>query len=620
MRTRMALPFVGVSVFVSDRMFPFLDNPLVIVGLSFLLGVAMTFAVRRFAWKHEFVAKPKSDRWHKRPTAMLGGTAIFLTTLAVFVFFVPQTRESWVVFGAGSFLFLVGLIDDILSIRPYQKLIGQLIGTGALIAFGFKLPITGYDVIDIWITVFWVIGITNAINLLDNMDGLAAGIASIASVSLALSFAVNGQTNELLFVCAFIGALLGFLVFNFNPASIFMGDCGSMFVGFLLSSSVLMNQTGGRSRGIFPILAVPVLILFVPIFDTTFVTILRKLWGRKASQGGRDHTSHRLVALGLSERAAVLMLYAFAVAAGALSLFIVRLEVTQSLAVIVLFSIILVIIGVYLSKVKVYEGKQEDIAVKNNAAFGFLINVTHKRRIFEVFLDAFLITLSYYAAFVIVFGSFENTQNWDLFLRSLPILILFKLGAFLTVGVYRGLWRYTSISDIITFAKGVVLGSTLSVLAILLLYRFQFYSRTVFVLDGILLLAAIVGSRMMFRLIRQAIPLPMSGEGRRVLIYGAGDGGEMILRELRNNPDLNLLPVAFVDDDVLKSDMFIHGLKVYPGKGSIAEICRKNEIADVLISTGKISNERLKELREICRESDVSLKRAKISIGPVDFE
>ena len=219
-------------------------------------------------------------------------------------------------------MFLVGLIDDFLNVKPYQKLIGQLIGAALVVGFGLSLPLTGYELIDIWLTVFWLIGITNAINLLDNMDGLSAGIAAIGAFSLAISFGANDQSAELLFTAVFIGALIGFLVYNFNPASIFMGDCGSMFVGFLLSSSVLLNQTGGRSRNVFSILAVPVLILFVPIFDTTFVTILRKLWGRKASQGGRDHTSHRLVALGLSERVAVLMLYGFALVAGVLSLLV----------------------------------------------------------------------------------------------------------------------------------------------------------------------------------------------------------------------------------------------------------------------------------------------------------
>src|SRR5580765_637974 len=348
-------------------MFQSTANPFVVVRLIFALGLVITYLVRSFAIKYEFVAKPKSDRWHKRQTAMLGGVAIFAATAIAYLLFVPLTNASLVVMGGSAFLFLVGLVDDIYSVRPYQKLIGQLIGAGFIVLSGLKLPLTGYEIVDIWLTVFWVIGITNAINLLDNMDGLAAGVSAIAAFSLALNFASNGLTNELLLISALIGALAGFLVFNFNPASIFMGDCGSMFIGFLLAGSVLLNQSGGRSRGIVAIVAVPVLILFVPIFDTTFVTLLRKLWGRKASQGGRDHTSHRLVALGLSERSAVLMLYGFAAIAGSLSLLVGQIGVIKSFALIGVFTIVLVIVGVYLSKVKVYEGEQEDQAVRENA-------------------------------------------------------------------------------------------------------------------------------------------------------------------------------------------------------------------------------------------------------------
>ena len=595
------------------------ENPFLVTGISFVLGMALTLAVRAFAARFGFVAKPKSDRWHKRPTAMLGGAAIFITTVVMYALFVPPTHNSLVLLGGSAFLFLVGLVDDVFSIRPYQKLIGQLIGAGILVSFGLDMPLTGYEIVDYWLTVFWIVGITNAINLLDNMDGLATGISAIACIPLALSFAFNGQTNELLFISVFIGALLGFLVFNFNPASIFMGDCGSMFVGFLLSGSVLLNRTGGRSRGILPVLAVPVLILFVPIFDTTFVTLLRKLWGRKASQGGRDHTSHRLVALGLSERAAVLMLYGFAACAGFLALMVSRIGVAQSLALITVFSIVLVIIGVYLSKVKVYKVADEDQAVKENAAFAFLVNMTHKRRVFEVFLDAFLITLSYYAAFALLFGPFENTANWDLFIRTLPMLILVKLGAFLAVGVYRGLWRYTSVGDLITFTKGVVLGSALSVMAILLLYRFQYFSRAVFVMDGLILLLAVVGSRMAFRLIRQVLPLPVSGDGRRVMIYGAGDGGEMVLRELNNNPEWSYTAVGFIDDDPLKQGKVIHGLKVFDDNGMLAEICTQKDINEILISVRKMPPERLKALRDVCRDCDISLKRAHMKIEPVDL-
>ncbi len=601
------------------------SNPIFVGAAAAIISIMCTLGVRSLAVRHNFVAKPKSDRWHKRPTAMFGGVAIFIATAVVYFLLVPLTGKSLVVFGAGSFLFGVGLVDDILNIRPYQKLIGQLIGAGILVLSGLKLPLTGFEIVDIWITVFWVIGITNAINLLDNMDGLAAGISAIAAFSLAMNFAANGLTNELLLTSTLIGALVGFLIFNFNPASIFMGDCGSMFIGFLLSGTVLLNQVGGRSRGILAILAVPVLILFVPIFDTTFVTLLRKLWGRKASQGGRDHTSHRLVALGLSERTAVLMLYGFAVVAGVLALLVGQIGPAKSFGLIGLFVVVLVIIGVYLSKVKVYEGEDEQQAVEGSAVFAFLVNVSHKRRIFEVFLDAFLITLAYYSAFALFLGtleglgSFEGSAAWELFLKTLPLLLVIKLGSFLAVGVYRGLWRYTSVGDMITIVKGVFLGSLLSVFAVLLVYRFEGFSRTVFFLDGILLLLAVVGSRMAFRIIRQMLPLPVMSDGRKVLIYGAGDGGEMVLRELKNDPEWNLRCVGFIDDDPLKTDKVIHGLRVFSGSGNIADICREKDIAEILISARNLRAEQLKNIREVCRDNNIILKRAQMKIEPVEF-
>ena len=594
-----------------------LANPFFVAPMAAAMSIGLTLGVRAFAVRKGYVAKPKTDRWHKRPTAMLGGIAIFLATLAGYLLFVPKTQETLVLMGGASFLFALGLLDDLITIKPYQKLIGQLIGVTVLIISGMHLPLTGSELLDIWITVFWVIGITNAINLLDNMDGLAAGITAIASFSLALNFAANGLSNELLLTATLIGALAGFLVFNFNPASIFMGDCGSMFIGFLLSGIVLLNQVGGRSRSLVAIIAVPVLVLFVPIFDTTFVTVLRKAWGRKASEGGRDHTSHRLVALGLSERTAVLLLYGLALLAGALSLLVGQISQAKSFALIGIFVTGLVIVGAYLAKVKVYDIAEEGQAT--SARFAFLLNLTYKRRVFEVFLDAFLITLAYYSAFSLLFGSFEDTANWALFLKTLPILVLLKLGSFLLMGVYRGLWRYTSVGDLITFVKGVLLGSLLSVLAVLLVYRFQGFSRTVFVLDGILLLFLVLASRLGFRLIRQVLPPAAAGYGRKVLIYGAGDGGEMLLRELNNNPAWRYVAVGFVDDDPMKLNKVIHGLRVYDANGSLTDICREKGVEEILISTHEIPSEKLKHMREICSDINVTLKRATFKIEPVDL-
>lgn len=598
----------------SDR----LSTPL-FGAICFIAGALLTAAVRAYARRRGFVAAPKADRWHQRPTAMLGGVAIFATTVAGYLLFVPMTTDSVVLLCGSALMFLIGLVDDLLNIRPYQKLIGQFMAAGLVISFGLRIPLTGNDLLDIAITGLWLVGVTNAINLLDNMDGLAAGIAVIASASLAASFYGNQQWDSLALITVFIGALLGFLIFNFNPASIFMGDCGSLFIGFLLAGSVLLNQIGGRGRGILPILAVPVLILFVPIFDTTFVTIIRKLWGRSVSQGGRDHTSHRLVALGLTERSAVLLLYALAIAGGSISLLISGRSMSESLALISGFSLALIIVGVYLANVKVYDTASGD-ANAENATFAFIVNLSHKRRIFEVFLDAALITLAYYCAFYLVLGQFEDTPNWDLFLRSLPIVVLVKLVAFLFAGVYRGLWRYTSVSDLATYGKGVLLGSAVSILVLLILYRFEFYSRTVFVVDGLLLLLGVFGSRTAFRLIRNAIPAPPHRDARRVLIYGAGDGGEMVLRELKNNPEWKLLPVGFIDDDATKQGRVLHGISVFGGNGMLPALCDDLGVDEILVSIRNFDRERSKRLREICREKEISLRSARIRIEPFDFE
>ena len=599
-------------------MFPLTFYSLWLTVFAFALALAATFAVRRLAARIGFVAKPKSDRWHKRPTALLGGVAIFAATVLTALLFVPLTMQMLIVLGGSAIMFGIGLIDDVLNVKPYQKLFGQLIGAVVIVSSGLQLHWTEFELINIAITVFWIVGITNAINLLDNMDGLAAGIAAIAAISLAAVLAMSGQTDALPFVLVFVGSLLGFLVFNFNPASIFMGDSGSLFIGSFLAGSVLLSQGGGQSRSILSVLAVPVLTLFIPIFDTTFVTILRKLWGRKASQGGRDHTSHRLVALGLSERSAVLMLYGFAALAGLLAVWVRELRLDESIALIAAFIVALTFVGVYLGQVKVYEEQDAHNTSAQSALSGFLIDVSYKRRVFEIVLDVFLIALSYYAAYVLLFGSLERHGNYEVFLKSLPILVILKLFAFLMTGVYRGLWRYTSVNDLVTFAKGIGFGSVLSVLAILLVYRFEYFSRAVFVLDALLLFVALAASRMSFRFFRQMLPSAHYSDGRRVLIFGAGDGGELALREIENNPQLNYCPIGFLDDDPLKKGKKIRGLRVLGGNGSIPAIFRENDVAEVLLATKKINGARIRELMRECESNAVELKRAAFRVEPLD--
>nr|MDQ3282513.1 hypothetical protein [Acidobacteriota bacterium] len=513
-------------------------------------------------------------------------------------------------------LFTVGLIDDFRHLKPYQKLIGQLLGASAVVYLGLVLPWTASFTLNMVITFFWLVGVTNAVNMLDNMDGLAAGVSAIAALALAVTFFLNGQIAEAMMLSAFFGGLAGFLIFNHNPASIFMGDCGSMFVGFFLASTALMSSEGGggRSRSVVAVLAVPVLVLCIPIFDTTFVTLMRKMSGRAASQGGRDHTSHRLVALGLSERHAVWMMYAFAILGAGLAVGIRHISFDVSIAAIAGFAVVLAIVGVYLGGVRVYD-PDEVAAAQQKPLVSFLIDLSYKRRIFEVALDVVLIILGQYLAYALLFGPARvQSGDWQLFLKTLPAIVFVKLCSFLVAGVYRGMWRYAGVTDVMMLARAVVLGSVSSVLLVVFAFRFDGFSRTVFVVDALILMLFITASRFAFRLLRKVLPAPHARTARRVLIYGAGDAGELLWRELTNNSEMGCLPVGFVDDDPRKAGKVMHGLTVYSGRDSLAEICRRTRAEEVFLSTMSIPPMKVHAIIAECERAGASVKRMAMHI------
>ena len=225
-----------------------------------------------------------------------------------------------------------------------------------------------------------------------------------------------------------------------------------------------------------------------------------------------------------------------------------------------------------------------------------------------------LITLSYWVAYAIKFGPLSESPAWNLFLRTLPVLVFVKMSTFLVMGVYRGIWRYTSIDDLVVFAKAVVVASVASCLAVLFAFRFEGFSRIVFAIDGTVMFLFIAGSRMAFRLFRQLLPATKGREGRRVLIYGAGDGGELLLRELLNNRTLQLSPVGFLDDDPSKSGKLIHGLKVFGANGDLGNICEQHEIHEVVISSSQMSEERIAEVLRCCGERQISVRRMRITM------
>lgn len=271
-----------------------------------------------------------------------------------------------------------------------------------------------------------------------------------------------------------------------------------MFLGFMLGGIALLNDYG-RSRNVTAVLFTPVLILLIPIFDTCVVTVTRKLSGRAVSRGGRDHLSHRLVALGMSERRAVIMLYLFAATSGTLALLVRLVPVEQVLLLVRGFAMVIVFVGLYLGKVRIYgEGEQPlETIVK------LLIDFSHKRRVFEVLLDVALMALAYYGAHLLRFEEMPGEQL-VIFGKTLPLVIM-MMAFFLVLGVYRGLWRYAGLDDLIVIAKSVLAGAVVSAGVVLLMYGFHGPSRAVFILDALLLFVFVSAARLSFRLMRTVL-------------------------------------------------------------------------------------------------------------------
>jgi UDP-GlcNAc:undecaprenyl-phosphate GlcNAc-1-phosphate transferase len=337
------------------------------MGRSFALaalGVALlTPLVMQMAWRIGAVARPRVDRWHQRPTALLGGVALYVASIAAAALTLPRVLPDSAaripcisLWAAATLVFVLGLLDDRRGLGPSVKLAGEVAAACLLVVSGLRVPCIASPWLAAPLTILWVVGITNAVNLLDNMDGVVAGVVAIAALAVAALGAGHGEVTVLALCLA--GACCAYLFFNFHPARIFMGDCGSLYLGFSISALSLM--AGMQHEGnVTAALLAAITVLAVPIFDTTLVIVARRRHGRPVMQGGRDHTSHRLVALGLSERSAALLLYACSAVLGVVALMAFRL---QPQAVATLGAVGLAIFGglaALLGKVPVYGPPQE---------------------------------------------------------------------------------------------------------------------------------------------------------------------------------------------------------------------------------------------------------------------
>jgi UDP-GlcNAc:undecaprenyl-phosphate GlcNAc-1-phosphate transferase len=594
---------------------------------SFLLCLGLTPLVRSFALKTGRVAIPRETRWHKKETALLGGVSLFAAMMGTWA--VAVTLLGWKEYGqpylpmvlCASGIFFLGLVDDLVNMDPQHKLAGQIVLASVLVYFGFRLEWTTYKGVNLFLSILWIVGITNAFNLLDNMDGLSAGVAFIAGLfTFLLHYLDTARSGPvLLFTVIYLGAVLGFLIFNFNPASIFMGDAGSLFIGFVMACLTVVGgggkAVGGSVTHLLSVIAIPILIVFIPILDTGFVSVMRKLFSRPISQGGRDHSSHRMVAIGLTEKKAVMVLYGFSVTSGFIALGIKGMSTGLALLITVLYLLFVSFFWVYLARVKVYAEK----SILSNGRAGvltpILVEISYRRRLFEVLLDFLLVSLAYYAAYLLRFEG-DIGGNLDFFLRSLPILVACQIFSFYVIGVYRGVWERTGIRDLIGYVKAITIGTVMPMIFFLFLYRFESFSRAVFVIYWGLMLILVSISRLSFRLLDEGLRIP-SRKGERTLIYGAGLGGQLALREIGNNHDLGLQTVGFLDDNSRLHGRKIEGYPVLGGKEDVEEIIRKHDVKKIIVSFKENGEERARDIRALClrKGMEVDVKQMRVVIS-----
>ena len=305
-----------------------------------------------------------------------------------------------------------------------------------------------------------------------------------------------------------------------------------------------------------------------------------------------------------------------ATVSGAIALLSRRLETDLGLGLISAFAIIMSILGLYLAGVKVYKEAEAD-RPERQPLVAFLIDLSYKRRIFEVLLDVVLIIGAYALAYRLHFGPPDRGLDWQQFRDTLPLIIGTKIVAFLVLGAYRGLWRYVSFDDVMVLVRTVAGASVLSIVILLFTSRFAGLSRVVFVLDGVFLLIFVLATRTSFRMFRAVLRSSVRRErqGPRVLIFGAGDAGELLLRELRNNAASERHVVAFFDDDARKNGKVLHGL---PVTGSDLDgVLASQRIDEVIVSTTRVPAERLEAIARSCEARRVKLSRLTIAITSI---
>jgi UDP-GlcNAc:undecaprenyl-phosphate/decaprenyl-phosphate GlcNAc-1-phosphate transferase len=590
-----------------------MSSALLALGLSFSLALLLTPLARIIGHATGWTSRPRPDRWNLHPAgkSLLGGAAM-LVAFWVSLLVTAHSLPGWgwkILFAGGAAFAAIGFIDDRLEFRPSTKVFYQVLAALVPVLLGLRIPGISPVLAQV-LALAWIVCVVNAVNLLDNMDGLAAGVTGIAALFLAYHGYLNGQLPTLLAGCCLAGVCFGFLRYNFPPSSIYMGDAGSHFLGYTLAVLCLLslNMIG---RTVVATLLVPVLVLLVPIFDTALVALTRFASGRSVTRGATDHSSHRLISLGLSERGTAYLTYALALLGGVLSVMAPRASLSLVAVVVLLVALGLYYFGTFLSRapVDLRESAEIEEARKNRVAI-FDAFVPYKWGILDVLADLAVVIASYTSAFLLRYEGVLTNYNASLLQKSLPILIACRLIAFRLFGLYRKVHGHFGISDVIDAGKAILASSAAFVVVLVILYRFHDYSRAVMIMDAVITFGLIITFRTSLNFFQEFFTRTGGQERRRTLILGAGPVGGALLRVLRHDPEVPREIIAFLDDDPGKIGRRLGGIPIRGPIGKLPAILQDESIDEIVITVKDLGDDSRRVVQSASEEMQVTVRRA----------
>jgi UDP-GlcNAc:undecaprenyl-phosphate GlcNAc-1-phosphate transferase len=596
-----------------------------------LLSFVLTPLAERIARAVGAIDVPDPRKVHLKPTPRMGGLAVIAAVGAILGLScaadwpMPRwaTNELCAGLGLGILpILIVSIRDDIRPLRALPKFVAQAAGAAIAVWMGVSLGPTvhvfGQSVtLGIWaipISVLWLVGVTNAFNLIDGLDGLSAGMALISAASLSGVFLLSGQKGMAAASLVLAGALIGFLPYNFYPARIFLGDTGSAAVGFCLAC---FSLRGGATLSAGFATLLPVLALGLPVAET-LISIARRVVHRLEHsdangvfEADRNHIHHRLLALGIDHRKAVLILYGAGLVAAGTGLLSVLVSAKKT----GLLLVALLLAG-FVGMARL--GYDEFALIRRGLVLRFYDTPVLKKSLFVVFVDICVVCLAVYGAVGLRFDDWDLGTQRPMAYLLVAIVAPVTVGTFWAFGLYRGAWRLASVDDFVraSAAAGTAAALGFGASRVLPVPEIPF---SLFGIFALLEFSLVNGSRASYRVL-VLLKRRSATAGLPCLIYGAGQGGVNARRELESNEKIGLRPVGFLDDDPEKHGRVVNGLKVFGSIESLPEAKRETGARVLVVASWKIPRERLRLAKEIAARESVEVNRMQISLQPLILE